>query len=67
MASILRSRGVFWSSASPVKAAKAVGIEDMVGSIAVGKDADIVIYSSDDDPFSPYVSPEKVMIRGNWI
>lgn len=50
-----------------IDAAKAVGIEDMVGSIAVGKDADIVIYSSDDDPFSPYVSPEKVMIRGNWI
>lgn len=42
--------------------ASIVGIDDRVGSLKVGKDADFVLYNG--DPFSPYNHPEQVFING---
>ena len=42
--------------------AKQLGIDKMVGSIEVGKDADLVLYNH--DPLSVYAVPQKVMIDG---
>ncbi len=42
--------------------AEICGIAHRVGSIAPGKDADIVIFSQ--DPFSTYAKPDAVMING---
>jgi imidazolonepropionase-like amidohydrolase len=42
--------------------AKQLGIDDRVGSIDVGKDADLVIY--DKDPLSTYAAVQKVFIDG---
>ena len=38
------------------------GIDDKVGSIKVGKDADFVLY--DGDPLSPYNHPKQVFVNG---
>src|SRR5579864_2392987 len=43
--------------------AKQLGIDNRVGSIEVGKDADLVIY--DKDPLSNFAKVQKVMIDGN--
>jgi imidazolonepropionase-like amidohydrolase len=43
--------------------AKQLGIENRVGSIDVGKDADLVIY--DKNPLSNYAKVQKVLIDGN--
>jgi imidazolonepropionase-like amidohydrolase len=40
-----------------------LGVQDRVGTIEVGKDADIVIY--DKDPLSEYSKVQKVLIDGN--
>ncbi|MCI4643794.1 MAG: amidohydrolase [Hyphomonadaceae bacterium] len=48
-----------WLSLNP---AKSLGIDGQTGSIAVGKDADIVIW--DGDPFSVYTQAEQVFIDG---
>lgn len=48
-----------------IHAARAVGIDDRVGSLAPGKDADIAVF--DGDPCSPYTRPRMVMIDGKWI
>ncbi len=45
-----------------IYAAKAVGLEDRVGSLEVGKDADIVLY--DADPFNYMTKVKKVFVRG---
>lgn len=42
--------------------AEIAGIFDRVGSLTVGKDADIIVYS--DDPLSVYAKPEMVFIDG---
>jgi len=42
--------------------AKIAGIDDKVGSIKVGKDADFVIF--DGDPLSPYNHPKQVFVNG---
>jgi imidazolonepropionase-like amidohydrolase len=42
-----------------------LGIEDRVGSLEPGKDADIVIWSG--DPFDFYSSVEQVFIDGKNI
>lgn len=42
--------------------ARIVGIDDRVGSIKAGKDADFVLY--DGDPLSPYHHPKQVFING---
>ena len=48
-----------------INPAKILGIDDKVGSIEVGKDADIVIWS--DDPFMPQARVEKVFIEGKEV
>jgi imidazolonepropionase-like amidohydrolase len=45
-----------------LNAAWIIGVEDRVGSIEVGKDADLVIW--DGDPLSSYGVPNKVLIDG---
>lgn len=42
--------------------AKSIGLEDQIGSLEVGKNADVVLWSS--DPFSVYSKAEKVWIDG---
>lgn len=46
-----------------INPAKILGIDDKVGSIEPGKDADVVIWS--DDPFLPHARVEKTFIEGN--
>lgn len=48
-----------------INPAKILGIDNIVGSIEVGKDADIAIW--DNDPFLPQARVEKVFIEGNEI
>ena len=54
-----RSRAIKWITFNP---AKALGISDKVGSLEVGKMADVVIW--DGDPFSVYTKTEKVFVDG---
>ncbi|MEO9079761.1 MAG: amidohydrolase family protein, partial [Rhodanobacter sp.] len=42
--------------------AKVLGLADKIGSLEEGKDADVVIWSS--DPFSVYARAEKVFLDG---
>ena len=46
-----------------INPAKQLGVENRVGSIEAGKDADIVIF--DKDPLSPVAKVQRVMIDGN--
>jgi imidazolonepropionase-like amidohydrolase len=46
-----------------INAAWQLGLEDRIGSLVVGKNADIVLWSA--DPFSVYARPEKVWIDGS--
>ncbi|NVJ68761.1 MAG: amidohydrolase [Alphaproteobacteria bacterium] len=48
-----------WLSLNP---AKALGIADKVGTIEVGKDADIVLWSG--DPYSVYTKADKTFVDG---
>ena len=45
-----------------INAAEIIGVEDRVGSLEVGKDADIVIFSG--HPFDYQTIPELVMVNG---
>lgn len=45
--------------------AEICGIDDRVGSISVGKDADLLVFK--DDPFSSYSRPEMVFSSGNRV
>jgi imidazolonepropionase-like amidohydrolase len=56
---ISRAEAVKWISINP---AKALGIEKVTGSLEPGKNADVVIWSS--DPFSVYARAERVFIDG---
>lgn len=51
--------------AMTINAAKITGIEDRVGSIEIGKDADIVIWSG--DPFHYMTEAQTVIINGNVV
>lgn len=51
-----------WLSLNP---AKALGIDDVTGSIEAGKAADVVLWTG--DPFSSYTKAEKVFIDGAMI
>ena len=55
-----KARAIQWIT---LNAAKGLGIEDRVGSLEVGKMADVVIWSG--DPFSVYSTVEKVFIDGH--
>lgn len=48
-----------------INAAEIIGIDDRVGSIEIGKDADIVIY--DGNPFELKTQVQKTIINGNVI
>ncbi len=56
---ISKARAMKWITINPAKAA---GIDDVTGSIKVGKHADVVIWSM--NPFSVYALVEKVFIDG---
>ncbi|MDQ3244320.1 MAG: amidohydrolase [Gemmatimonadota bacterium] len=45
-----------------INAAWQLGLEDRIGSIEVGKNADLVLWSA--EPFSVYARPEKVWVDG---
>ena len=51
-----------WLSTNP---AKALGILDEVGTLEVGKRADVVLWSA--DPFTTYARPEKVFLDGAML
>jgi len=57
---ISKSRAIKWITFNP---AKALGISDQVGSLEIGKMADLVIW--DGDPFSVFTKAEKVFIDGH--
>ncbi|MCM1133006.1 MAG: amidohydrolase [Ruminococcus flavefaciens] len=50
-----------------IKPAEILGIDDRVGSLAAGKDADIQLYRADDDPLDILSEPVLVMIDGETI
>jgi len=56
---ISKAHAMRWITSNPAKAA---GILNQTGSIEVGKDADIVLWTG--DPFSVYSRAEKVLIDG---
>ena len=56
---ITKARAMNWITSNPAKAA---GIYDQTGSLKVGKNADVVIWSK--NPFSVYALAEKVFIDG---
>ena len=56
---ITKARAMNWITSNPAKAA---GIYDQTGSLRVGKNADVVIWSK--NPFSVYAIVEKVFIDG---
>jgi imidazolonepropionase-like amidohydrolase len=48
-----------------INAAWALGLDSLIGSIAVGKNADLVLWSG--DPFSVYSRTEKVWVDGAML
>ncbi len=56
---ISKEHAVMWMTLNP---AKALGLDDRIGSLEPGKDADVVLWSS--DPFSVYARAEKVFLDG---
>jgi imidazolonepropionase-like amidohydrolase len=56
---ITREQAIRWVTSN---AAKALGLEDRIGSLEVGKNADVVIWSA--DPFSVYAKVDQVFIDG---
>ncbi|HET7370866.1 MAG TPA: amidohydrolase [Gammaproteobacteria bacterium] len=56
---ISKAHAVMWMTLNP---AKILGLEDRIGSLEKGKNADVVIWSG--DPFSVYTKAEKVFIDG---
>jgi len=56
---ISRGQAIRWLTANP---AKSLGLEDSIGTLEIGKNADIVLW--DGDPFSVYSKAEKVWIDG---
>ena len=56
---ISKARAINWITSNPAKAA---GIYDQTGSLNVGKNADVVLWSK--NPFSIYALAEKVYIDG---
>ena len=57
-----RDRAIRWITANP---AWVIGIDDRVGTIEAGKQADLVVWSG--DPFSVYSRADLVMIAGEPI
>jgi imidazolonepropionase-like amidohydrolase len=59
---ISKATALTWITSVP---AKLLGVESQIGSIALGMNADVVIWS--DDPFSVYGHPDQVYIDGVLI
>jgi imidazolonepropionase-like amidohydrolase len=59
---ITEDEAIKWNTINP---AWALGLDDKIGSIEVGKNADVVLWSG--DPFSIYSRPEKVWIDGAML
>ena len=59
---IAEADAIKWITAN---AAWALGIEDKVGTLEVGKNADVVLWTA--NPFSVYSKPEKVWIDGAML
>ena len=57
-----RDRAIRWITANP---AWILGIEDRVGTIEPGRDADLVLWSG--DPFSVYTRADLVFIAGRLV
>ena len=53
------AKAISWITANP---AKALGLDDKIGTLEVGKNADMVLWNG--DPFSVYSKAEKVWIDG---
>ncbi|MDO5725213.1 MAG: amidohydrolase [Tissierellia bacterium] len=51
--------------AMTINAAKCVGLEERIGSIEIGKEADIVVWDS--EPFDYYSFVDRVFINGNEV
>jgi imidazolonepropionase-like amidohydrolase len=60
--SISPDQAIRWITINP---AWALGLQDQIGSIEVGKNADVVLWSG--DPFSVYTRPEKVWVDGAML
>lgn len=56
---VTKAEAVAWFT---LNAARAIGIDEVTGSLEVGKNADVVIWSG--DPFSIYTKTEKVFVDG---
>ena len=56
---VTADQAIKWLTINP---AWALGLDDRIGSLEVGKNADVVLWSG--DPFSVYSRPEKVWIDG---
>jgi imidazolonepropionase-like amidohydrolase len=56
---VSEEEAVKWITINP---AWALGLDDRIGSLEVGKNADVVLWSA--DPFSVYARPERVWIDG---
>jgi imidazolonepropionase-like amidohydrolase len=56
---VTEDEAIKWITANP---AWALGLQDRIGSLEVGKDADVLLWSG--DPFSVYSRTEKVWIDG---
>lgn len=54
-----RERAIAWVTSNP---ARALGLDDRIGRIATGFNADVVLWSS--DPFSVYAKPDQVYVDG---
>jgi imidazolonepropionase-like amidohydrolase len=59
---VSEDEAVKWMTINP---AWALGLQDRIGSIEVGKNADVVLWSG--DPFSVYTRAEKVWIDGAML
>jgi imidazolonepropionase-like amidohydrolase len=59
---ITEEDAIKWMTINP---AWALGLEDRIGSLVAGKNADVVLWSG--DPFSVYTRAEKVWIDGAML
>jgi imidazolonepropionase-like amidohydrolase len=57
--SVTEDEAIRWVT---INAAWALGLQDRIGSLEAGKNADVVLWSA--NPFSVYARPEKVWIDG---
>lgn len=59
---VSHEQAIKWLTINP---AWALGLDDRIGSLEVGKNADVVLWSA--NPFSVYAKPEKVWVDGAML